>query len=121
MDVLAWLTGLGLAHHAPAFSEQRITAEVLPDLTDEHLRALGVTALGERKRLLAAAAACAPRRGLGVSKLSRRAIASRPTLRSNSAHTTPHRRSPINSPPALPPSFPSRVLLSRHLTRSEGP
>ncbi len=51
-----WLRALGLANHAAAFAENRIDFDVLPDLTDEDLRDLGVTALGDRKRLARAIA-----------------------------------------------------------------
>jgi class 3 adenylate cyclase/tetratricopeptide (TPR) repeat protein len=51
-----WLRALGLANHAAAFAENRIDFDVLPDLTDEDLRDLGVTALGNRKRLARAIA-----------------------------------------------------------------
>jgi hypothetical protein len=54
MDVTAWLEGLGLGQHAGSFAANRVTAEVLPSLTDEDLKALGVAALGDRRRLLSA-------------------------------------------------------------------
>jgi hypothetical protein len=57
MDAADWLAGLGLAEHAAAFAENQIGPADLPALTDDDLRALGVTALGHRKRILAAAAA----------------------------------------------------------------
>ncbi len=56
MDIAAWLASLGLEAYAPAFAENRIGADVLPDLSDQDLRELGVAALGDRKRLLAAIA-----------------------------------------------------------------
>jgi hypothetical protein len=57
MDVAAWLQGLGLERHAPAFLENRIEADILPSLTLEDLRDLGVTLVGDRRRLLDAIAA----------------------------------------------------------------
>ncbi len=56
-DITAWLDGLGLAQYAPAFVDNAIAADVLPTLTADDLTELGVTALGDRKRLLAAIAA----------------------------------------------------------------
>ncbi len=56
MDIADWLTSHGLGEYAPAFAENRIGADVLPGLTDPDLRDLGITALGDRKRLLAAIA-----------------------------------------------------------------
>ncbi|HET6519519.1 MAG TPA: SAM domain-containing protein, partial [Geminicoccaceae bacterium] len=56
MDVAAWLRGLGLERYEPAFRDGEIDAAVLPDLTDEHLRELGLP-LGPRLKLLKAVAA----------------------------------------------------------------
>jgi hypothetical protein len=56
MDVAAWLRGLGLERYAEAFRANEIDAEVLPRLTAEDLTALGVTAIGHRRRLLDAIA-----------------------------------------------------------------
>ena len=51
-DVTAWLEGLGLAQYAPSFAEHRVDGEVLPRLTDEDLKAIGVAAVGDRRRIL---------------------------------------------------------------------
>lgn len=56
MDVGAWLRGLGLARYEQAFRDHDIDASLLPTLTADELHDLGVTALGHRKRLLAAIA-----------------------------------------------------------------
>ncbi len=48
------LQELGLPQYIDAFRENEITAEVAPNLTDEDLQALGVAALGHRKRILTA-------------------------------------------------------------------
>jgi class 3 adenylate cyclase/predicted ATPase len=57
MDIEVWLQGLGLEHYAPAFRDNEIDWEVLPKLTSEDLREIGVTAVGHRRRLLDAIAA----------------------------------------------------------------
>ncbi|MBV8119266.1 MAG: AAA family ATPase [Alphaproteobacteria bacterium] len=57
MDIAEWLRGLGLAQYEPAFRENAIDASVLPSLTIEDLRDLGVTLIGHRRRLLEAIAA----------------------------------------------------------------
>ncbi|HWI11205.1 MAG TPA: adenylate/guanylate cyclase domain-containing protein, partial [Burkholderiaceae bacterium] len=49
-----WLEGLGLGAHAQAFAEQGIEFDLLPELGDDDLKALGVAQLGHRKRLLKA-------------------------------------------------------------------
>jgi len=54
MDVVAWLRGLGLEQYAPAFRDNDIDGEVLPELTPDDLISIGVTSVGHRRRLLAA-------------------------------------------------------------------
>jgi predicted ATPase/class 3 adenylate cyclase len=57
MDVAAWLKGLGLGQYERAFRDNDIDREVLPQLTAEDLTGLGVTSIGHRRKLLAAAGA----------------------------------------------------------------
>ena len=57
MDIEAWLRGLGLERYAPAFRDNEIDWEVLPKLTSEDLREIGVAAIGHRRKLLDAVAA----------------------------------------------------------------
>ena len=52
MDVAAWLQGLGLERYVPAFRDNEIDWEVLPKLTSEDLREIGVAAIGHRRKLL---------------------------------------------------------------------
>ena len=47
MDIEAWLRGLSLERHAELFRANQIDLDVVPDLTDADLTALGV-ALGHR-------------------------------------------------------------------------
>src|ERR1700730_12013453 len=56
MDVAAWLRGLGLEQYEPAFRDNYVDADVLPDLTAEDLIGLGVTSIGHRRKLLSAIA-----------------------------------------------------------------
>ena len=56
MDIPAWLRSLGLERYEPAFRENEIDAEVVPQLTEAHLATLGVP-LGPRLKLLKAIAA----------------------------------------------------------------
>jgi class 3 adenylate cyclase len=56
MDGLAeWLEKLGMTEYAQRFAENRIDFSVLPDLTDQDLKDLGVF-LGDRRKLLRAIA-----------------------------------------------------------------
>jgi hypothetical protein len=57
MDVVVWLRSLGLGKYEAAFRENEIDETVLPHLTDENLKELGVAALGHRLKLLDAVAA----------------------------------------------------------------
>jgi class 3 adenylate cyclase/predicted ATPase len=57
MDVVVWLRSLGLGKYEAAFRENEISERVLPSLTAEDLKELGVTALGHRRILLDAIAA----------------------------------------------------------------
>ena len=53
MDVAAWLRELGLERYAQAFLDNDIAPAVLPELTDQDLKDLGVS-LGHRRLLLKA-------------------------------------------------------------------
>ena len=57
MDIVVWLRSLGLAKYEAAFRENEIDEAVLPSLTHETLKELGVTAVGHRLKLLDAIAA----------------------------------------------------------------
>ncbi|WP_245519450.1 MULTISPECIES: adenylate/guanylate cyclase domain-containing protein [unclassified Mesorhizobium] len=59
MDVRAWLVSLGLGEYADAFGSHDIDEEVLPSLTAEDLTALGITSIGQRRKLLSGIAALA--------------------------------------------------------------
>src|SRR4029077_3564543 len=57
MDIAAWLRGQGLERYEAAFRENEIDWAVLPELTADDLKDIGVTAVGHRRKLLAAIAA----------------------------------------------------------------
>jgi SAM domain (Sterile alpha motif) len=57
MDVMVWLRSLGLGQYEAAFRENEVDETVLPGLTAEDLKELGVAALGHRRKLLDAIAA----------------------------------------------------------------
>src|SRR6266852_3579781 len=59
MDIAEWLRGLGLGQYEPAFRANEIDARVLPSLTAEDLKDLGVSLVGHLRRLLNAIAALA--------------------------------------------------------------
>jgi SAM domain (Sterile alpha motif) len=56
VDIATWLRGLGLVQYEQAFRDNAIDAAILPELTADDLKDLGVTLVGHRRRLLAAIA-----------------------------------------------------------------
>jgi class 3 adenylate cyclase/predicted ATPase len=54
VDIASWLHGLGLQQYDQAFRDNAIDASVLPELTAEDLRDIGVDLVGHRRKLLAA-------------------------------------------------------------------
>jgi SAM domain (Sterile alpha motif) len=54
-EIADWLTRLGLPEYADAFAENGIDVAVLPHLTDQDLKDIGVL-LGHRRKILAAVA-----------------------------------------------------------------
>ena len=81
MDVGGWLRSLGLARYEDAFRDNEIDDLVLPSLTAEDLKDLGVGIVGHRRKLLDAIVA----------------------LRAD-AKDPPPRASVSNHPPMMPPS-----------------
>ena len=57
MDVGGWLRGLGLGKYEETFRANAIDAALLPRLTEDRLKDIGVSALGDRLQLLDAIAA----------------------------------------------------------------
>ena len=57
MNIVVWLRSLGLGKYEAVFRENEIDETVLPNLTAEDLKELGITALGNRRKLLDAIAA----------------------------------------------------------------
>jgi hypothetical protein len=57
MNVADWLRALDLGQYETAFHENSVTADILPNLTSEDLRDLGISRVGHRRRLLDAIAA----------------------------------------------------------------
>src|SRR5215831_2649637 len=52
-QIADWLKKLGMSEYAERFVESRIDISILPDLTEQHLKDLGV-ALGDRLKMLRA-------------------------------------------------------------------
>jgi class 3 adenylate cyclase/tetratricopeptide (TPR) repeat protein len=56
VDIAEWLRGLGLGQYVPAFAENEVDWQILPRLTADDLKEMGVVAIGHRRRLLDAIA-----------------------------------------------------------------
>ena len=56
VDIAAWLTGIGLEQYKQAFDDNEIDAELLPRLTADDLKDMGIVAVGHRRKLLIAIA-----------------------------------------------------------------
>ena len=56
MDIVVWLRSLGLGRYEAAFRDNEIDETVLPNLTAEDLKDLGVSVVGHRRKLLDAIA-----------------------------------------------------------------
>src|SRR5690348_3423957 len=52
MDVADWLRALGLDQYEAAFRENDVTAALLPNLTADDLKDLGIASVGHRRQLL---------------------------------------------------------------------
>jgi hypothetical protein len=51
MDIVVWLRGLGLGKYEAVFRENEIDETVLPNLTSEDLKDLGVSIVGHRRKI----------------------------------------------------------------------
>jgi SAM domain (Sterile alpha motif) len=54
MDIAGWLRGRGLGQYEPVFRDNDSDGAVLPSLTTEDLKDLGITSVGHRRRPLEA-------------------------------------------------------------------
>src|SRR6201993_3615630 len=66
MDIGGWLRGLGLERYEQVFRENEIDLRVLPEVTADDLKELGVAAIGHRRLLLKAIADLAGGAGRAV-------------------------------------------------------
>jgi hypothetical protein len=67
MDVVVWLRSLGLGKYEATFRENEIDETVLPGLTAEDLKELGVGIVAHRRKILDAIAALRVDTGGGLT------------------------------------------------------
>jgi class 3 adenylate cyclase len=94
VDVGAWLKNLGLEQYQAAFRDNAIDGDLLPSLTAEDLKDLGVTIVGHRRKLLDAIAAI----GAASKPTSPPALADPPaTFQAPAVATRPQSRSGVDA------------------------
>src|ERR1700694_30902 len=99
MDIEAWLQDLGLERYVSAFRDNEIDEEVLPKLTSEDLREIGVAAIGHRRKLLNAIAALGTEMpATAVTAASRDAPAQAHNPHRRARHRAPRPRGDGGSP-----------------------
>src|SRR5262245_17840541 len=86
MDIGGWLRRLGLEQYEAAFRENRIDDTVLPRLTAEDLKDLGVGFVGDRRKLLDAIA------GLRAEATAQTPLSDAPLATDKAAKDTAERR-----------------------------
>ena len=57
MDIGAWLRGLGLGQYEQLFRDNDVDSDLLPQLSAEDLKEIGVASFGHRRRIAEAIAA----------------------------------------------------------------
>jgi class 3 adenylate cyclase len=83
MDVGIWLRGLGLGQYKAAFRDNEIDGAVLPKLTVDDLKDLGVAVVGHRRKIMSA-----------IGALNAESAARPKALKASSAQTSAPARTP---------------------------
>src|SRR3954453_18623513 len=92
MDVRDWLRSLGLERYEAAFRENAVDAEVLPTLTADDLKEIGIVPIGHRRRLLDAIAALRSQATSAETFVQGLPSPTNPTGRPDASETTAERR-----------------------------
>src|SRR5262252_7212431 len=80
MDIVVWLRNLGFGRYEAAFRDNEIDETVLPSLTAEDLKDLGVSVVGHRRKLLDAIAALRTEAGSKAPPSDAATASSAPTV-----------------------------------------
>jgi class 3 adenylate cyclase len=80
MDIVVWLRNLGLEEYEAAFRNNKIDERVLPNLTQEDLKEIGVGPVGHRRVLLDAIAALRIDGSAKTPSVDQAPSAARPTV-----------------------------------------
>src|SRR5215469_662528 len=91
-QIADWLEKLGMSEYAQRFADNDIDFSILGDLTDQHLKDLGVASLGHRLKILRA-----------IAELDRQEATAAPPAAARAPPSGPAPRSPSPTPVAAPP------------------
>src|SRR5215469_10021327 len=91
-QIADWLEKLGMSEYAQRFADNDIDFSILGDLTDQHLKDLGVASLGHRLKILRA-----------IAELDRQEATAAPPAAARAPPSGPAPRSPSPTPVAPPP------------------
>src|SRR5215831_8135006 len=91
-QIADWLEKLGMSEYAQRFADNDIDFSILGDLTDQHLKDLGVASLGHRLKILRA-----------IAELDRREATAAPPAAGHAPPSGPAPRSPSPTPVTAPP------------------
>ena len=96
-QITDWLEKLGMSEYAQRFADNDIDFSILGDLTDQHLKDLGVASLGHRLKILRA-----------IADLDRQEATVAPPGAARAPPSGPAPRSPSPTPVTAPPQTTSR-------------
>ena len=91
-QIADWLEKLGMSEYAQRFADNDIDFSILGDLTDQHLKDLGVASLGHRLKILRA-----------IGELDRHDATAAPPAAARAPPSGPAPRSPSPTRVAAPP------------------
>ena len=105
-QIADWLEQLGMSEYAQRFAENRIDFSVLPDLTDQDLKDLGVV-LGDRRKML---------RAIGALDTGPAVVAPAAPVVVSTWATAPMKPAPLEEPLSEQRAAPQAVGERRYLT-----
>ena len=108
-QIADWLEKLGMSEYAQRFADNDIDFSILGDLTDQHLKDLGVASLGHRLKILRAIAELDRQEATAAPPSAARVPPSGPAPRSPSP-------TPVNAPPQTTPQPQEAAGERRYLT-----
>ena len=74
MDVGDWLRNLGLGQYEDVFRDNGVDGAVLPKLTVDDLKEMGVAGVGHRRKIIAAIEDLSPSSRIGAKTPTRRVL-----------------------------------------------